>query len=217
MSASFDSHSHLLCRSDDEGPPALEEINEDEAPPALEEVPEGFEAMDDGVRGQSKSEKKVRKAIEKLGLKKVQGITRVSIKKQKTVFVIKSPDVYKAGKQDGYVIFGEANVEDSAATALQNAYAQGGLPGMDGMPPGLDDAPPGLDDAGPPELVDVAGGDAPADAAAADDGAPVDESGVESKDIELVMAQVNCTRAQAVKALKANDSDIVNAIMELSI
>ena len=38
---------------------------------------------------------------------------------------------------------------------------------------------------------------------------------MEAKDIDLVMAQVNCTRAQAVAALKKNDGDIVNAIMEL--
>jgi hypothetical protein len=41
----------------------------------------------------------------------------------------------------------------------------------------------------------------------------VDESGVESKDIELVMSQAGCSRAKAVAALKKNDNDIVNAIM----
>ena len=44
----------------------------------------------------------------------------------------------------------------------------------------------------------------------------VDESGVEAKDIELVMSQANVARGAAVKALKANDNDIVNAIMELT-
>ena len=41
----------------------------------------------------------------------------------------------------------------------------------------------------------------------------VDESGVEAKDIELVMSQANVSRAKAVKALKNNQNDIVNAIM----
>ena len=41
----------------------------------------------------------------------------------------------------------------------------------------------------------------------------VEESGIEAKDIELVMSQANVTRAKAVKALKNNDNDIVNAIM----
>lgn len=44
----------------------------------------------------------------------------------------------------------------------------------------------------------------------------VDESGVEPKDVELVMAQASVSRAMAVKALKTNDGDIVNAIMELT-
>ena len=44
----------------------------------------------------------------------------------------------------------------------------------------------------------------------------VDESGVEPKDVELVMSQAGVSRAKAVKALKTNDGDIVNAIMELT-
>lgn len=50
-----------------------------------------------------------------------------------------------------------------------------------------------------------------------DDGEEVDESGLESKDIELVMAQANVSRKKAVKALRENDNDIVNSIMALSI
>ena len=41
----------------------------------------------------------------------------------------------------------------------------------------------------------------------------IDESGVEAKDIDLVMSQANVTRKRAVKALKNNSNDIVNAIM----
>jgi nascent polypeptide-associated complex subunit alpha len=50
-----------------------------------------------------------------------------------------------------------------------------------------------------------------------DDGEEVDESGLESKDIELVMQQASVSRKKAVKALKENDNDIVNSIMALSI
>jgi NACalpha-BTF3-like transcription factor len=42
------------------------------------------------------------------------------------------------------------------------------------------------------------------------------EKGVEPRDIELVMSQANVSRGKAVKALKANDNDIVNSIMELT-
>ena len=41
----------------------------------------------------------------------------------------------------------------------------------------------------------------------------IDDSGVEAKDIELVMSQANVSRARAIKALKNNENDIVNAIM----
>jgi len=41
----------------------------------------------------------------------------------------------------------------------------------------------------------------------------VDESGIDSKDIELVMSQANVSRGKAVRALRSNGMDIVNAIM----
>lgn len=41
----------------------------------------------------------------------------------------------------------------------------------------------------------------------------VDETGVEEKDVELVMCQANVSRGKAIKALKNNENDIVNAIM----
>lgn len=41
----------------------------------------------------------------------------------------------------------------------------------------------------------------------------MDEGGLEQRDIDLVMAQANVSRAKAVRALKHNKNDIVNAIM----
>jgi len=38
-----------------------------------------------------------------------------------------------------------------------------------------------------------------------------DESGVDPKDVSLVMAQVNCSRAEAVKALMESGGDLINA------
>ncbi|KAB0406780.1 hypothetical protein E2I00_017021 [Balaenoptera physalus] len=83
---------------------------------------------------QSRSEKKARKAMSKLGLRQIQGVTRITIQKSRNIlFVIAKPDV--------------------------------------------------------------------------------DETGLELRDIELVMAQANVSRAKAVRALRDNQSDIVNAIM----
>ena len=60
---------------------------------------------------QSRSEKKARKAILKLGLKPYPGISRVTIRKSKNIlFVISKPDVYTSPASETYVVFGEAKV-----------------------------------------------------------------------------------------------------------
>ena len=46
-----------------------------------------------------------------------------------------------------------------------------------------------------------------------DEDEEVDEEGVEGNDIDLVMSQANVSRSKAVKALKNNANDVVNAIM----
>jgi len=53
-------------------------------------------------------------------------------------------------------------------------------------------------------------------AAAQEEDEEVDDTGVEPKDIELVMTQAGVSRVKAVKALKAASGDIVTAIMELT-
>ncbi|CAE8666325.1 unnamed protein product, partial [Polarella glacialis] len=106
------------------------------------------------------------------------------------LFVISNPDVHKSPNSDTYIVFGEAKVEDLSAQAQASAAQQMG------------------------------GGSAvkaPAAAAIEEvDEGEVDETGVEAKDIDLVMSQVQCTRSKAVAALKANNNDIVEAIMQLS-
>lgn len=62
------------------------------------------------------------------------------------------------------------------------------------------------------------------DASAADSGALADEeeeedvdaTGVEPRDIDLVMTQAGVSKSKAVKALKTHNGDIVGAIMELT-
>lgn len=74
---------------------------------------------------QSRSEKKSRKAMQKLGMKQVPGILRVTVKKSKNIlFVISKPDVFKSPFSDTYIIFGEAKLEDLGAQAQSAAAAQ---------------------------------------------------------------------------------------------
>lgn len=44
----------------------------------------------------------------------------------------------------------------------------------------------------------------------------IDETGVEARDIDLVMTQAGVSRPKAVRALKNHSGDIVSAIMELT-
>jgi len=155
---------------------------------------------------QSRSERKARKALLGLGLKKVPGITRVTLRRPKNIlFVIASPDVYKSQNSDCYIVFGEAKIEDMNSSAQLSAAQQlasgggAGIPSLENSGVGGDD-----DDDDIPELEAV------------EEEGPVDETGVEPKDIELVMQQVGCSRAKAVKVLKESGGDLINAIMAAS-
>ena len=96
----------------------IEEEGSDEEVPELEE--DGEDGEDDGTgRGrQSRSEKKSRKAMQKLGMKPVPNVLRVTIKKSKNIlFLLSKPDVFKSPNSDTYVVFGEAKIEDVSAQA----------------------------------------------------------------------------------------------------
>merc|ERR1711904_376650 len=167
----------------------------DEDMPTLEETGEGKKAGEGGGK-QNRSEKKSRKAIQKLGFKPFPGVVRVTVKKSKNIlFVISKPDVHKSPASDTYIIFGEAKIEDLSAQAQAAAAEQFKQPEV----------------AMPTEVTKPA-----AKVEDVDDG-DVDESGLEAKDIELVATQAGVSRAKAVKSLRENDGDIVNAIMALTI
>lgn len=148
---------------------------------------------------QSRGEKKARKIMLKLGLKQIQGVNRVTIRKSKNIlFVINNPDVYKNPHSDTYIIFGEAKIEDLSQQAQVAAAEKFKAP----------ESTPGASD-----TVGTTTSVAPI---AEEDEEEIDETGVDEKDIELVMSQANTSRAKAIRALKNNANDIVNAIMELT-
>ncbi|GLH06413.1 Nascent polypeptide-associated complex subunit alpha [Gryllus bimaculatus] len=148
---------------------------------------------------QSRGEKKARKIMSKLGLKPVQGVSRVTIRKSKNIlFVINKPDVYKNPASDTYIVFGEAKIEDLSQQAQVAAAEKFKAP----------EVSPAAEQSGGAAVV------APIQEESEEE--EVDDSGVEEKDVELVMSQANVSRAKAIKALKNNQNDIVNAIMELT-
>ncbi|KAI9823459.1 MAG: GAL4 enhancer protein [Thelocarpon impressellum] len=194
----------------------VEEAGSDSSDSEVEAAGEGDTGIPAGasVAVHSRNEKKARKAISKLGLKHVPGITRVTLRRPKNVlFVINQPDVYKSPTSNTWIIFGEAKIEDlnsqaQASAAQQLAAAESGAGGDSHA--GHDHS---HDHSGKGKAVDT--GDAKKDEDE-DDGEEVDDSDLEAKDIELVMAQANVGRKKAVRALKENDNDIVNSIMALS-
>jgi nascent polypeptide-associated complex subunit alpha len=134
----------------------------------------------------------------KLGLKPVTGVVRITVRKSKAVmFVISQPDVYKSPASDTYVFFGEAKMEDWGSQALADTAKQ------------FEKAVGGQAEGAAAEEKKESKG-------AAEPEGEVDASGLEEKDIELVMSQASVSRAKAVTALKKTNGDIVNAIMELT-
>merc|ERR1711903_171217 len=63
--------------------------------------------------------------MSKLGMRPVEGVSRVTIKKSKNIlFVITKPDVVKAPGSETHVIFGEAKIEDLSAQQQAQAAQQ---------------------------------------------------------------------------------------------
>lgn len=148
---------------------------------------------------QSRGEKKARKIMSKLGLKPVQGVNRVTIRKSKNIlFVINNPDVYKNPHSDTYIIFGEAKIEDLSQQAQVAAAEKFKAPEAT------------------PTAGESSGATTSVAPIAEEDEEEVDETGLNDKDIELVMQNANVPRAKAIRALNANNFDVVNAIMELT-
>ena len=132
--------------------------------------------------------------MSKLGLRQVTGVTRVTIRKSKNIlFVITKPDVYKSPASDTYIVFGEAKIEDLSQQAQLAAAEKLKVQGEAVSNIQENTQTPTVQEESEEEEVD--------------------ETGVEVKDIELVMSQANVSRAKAVRALKNNSNDIVNAIM----
>merc|ERR1711887_285505 len=158
--------------------------------PVVEEV-----GTEDAAGKQTRAQKKMMKAMSKLNLKHVPGIMKVVMRRKGNIlFSIHGGEVYKAPGSDTYIVFGEAQPEDLISSAQREAAKKFKQP---------EPAKPAvakIEEEGEEEEED----------------GEIDTEGVEDKDIELVMAQAGVSKAKAVKALKKNSNDIVNAIMELT-
>jgi nascent polypeptide-associated complex subunit alpha len=212
--------------SDDDDVPELDDVGKDK---------------EDGGK-QNRGEKKCRKVVSKLGLKPVNGIIRITIRKSKNIlFVISKPDVMKAPNSDTYIIFGEAKIEDMAQGAMQRAAAGGSSSAaqrkaaqqMASDPEQLKQMQEQLKSMDPEQLkkmgVDPAmleklqalAGSASAAASGKEPAGTTDASKddgdmtFEENDIKIIMDH-GVSREEAIAALKKNNNDVVEAIMSIS-
>jgi len=169
---------------------------------------------------QTRAEKKARKAIAKLGLRPIQGILRVTIRKSKNIlFVIQKPDVYKSPASDTYIVFGEAKIEDlsqRAQIAAANQFKNIGQNQPPSNQTSNDQTSTNLNN------TDKTTNEKNANIQAnnktetiqeeTDEDEQVDSEGIEENDIQLVMSQSKTSRSKAIKALRKCNNDIVNAI-----
>merc|ERR1712072_253382 len=174
--------------------------DEDTTDDDMPEMEDGDDGDSKGRSKQSRSEKKSRKAMAKLGMRPVPGIVRVTVKKSKNIlFVIKEPDVFKTNDSNPkgpqtFIVFGKAEIEDLSQQATTAAVEQF-------KPPAAGDVSKVT------EQIEEVDGDEDGD----EDAGDLDEN-----DIELVVKQAGVSRSKAIKALKLNEKDVVNAIMALS-
>lgn len=185
--------------------PLVEDVKEDDDNEDDAEDSDDEDDDKDGSPGsnesskQSRSEKKSRKAMLKLGMKPVPGVSRVTIKRTKNImFFISKPDVFKNPNSETYIIFGEAKIEDLSSQLQTQAAQQFRMPDMSLV-------------MAKSEISATA-----ANAQADEEEEEVDETGVEARDVDLVMTQAGVSKAKAIKALKTHCGDIVSAIMELT-
>ncbi len=150
-------------------------------------------------QGESKNlnrgEKKCRKALLKMGMKQLTGITRVALRKRDgLIFVINEPEVLKSAENaQSFAIFGELRLEDPNSRLSQSeAKKFTDKPAAEAKPAAKDEAK------------------------VEDDGAPLPEEGLTAEHINMVMQHANCSRNTAIKALRESNDDMVAAVMKLT-
>lgn len=161
----------------------------------------------------NRNERKVRSEFEKAGLVRVTGISRVAFKRGRMVFAITNPDVYKNPTSDSYVVFGEAKVEDHSAFQSQMMAARRMAESAATGNFNSSAAPVRTAAA---ERVDTS--DNEKDKADTDEEEEEETPDYDMRegDINIVMEQASVSRSKAIRALRAKNNDIVDAIMELS-
>ena len=160
-----------------------------------EEKPE--ETKPEEPKPSGKAEKKVRKALSKLGMTKIEGINRVTMKqKDSYILYVKDPEVFCSSQnQNSFIIFGELTFEDHERKLAQETIAQLKKEGE--------------------KLKTVTEKKEEPKVEVVQEGEELSEEGLEKEAIETVMNEGKCSRQAAIKALRAHNGDPVEALLDV--
>ena len=169
--------------------PKPEEKKSEEAKPE--------EAKPEEQKPSGKAEKKVRKALSKLGMTKVDGVNRVTMRqKDNYILYVKNPEVFSSPQNpNSFIIFGELTFEDDEKKLKQDTIEQLRKEGE--------------------QLKTVKEKKEEPKVEVVQEGEELSEEGLEKDAIETVMNEGKCSRQAAIKALRAHNGDPVEALLEI--
>ncbi len=169
--------------------PKPEEKKSEEAKPE--------EAKPEEQKPSGKAEKKVRKALSKLGMTKVDGVNRVTMRqKDNYILYVKNPEVFSSPQNpNSFIIFGELTFEDDEKKLKQDTIEQLKKEGE--------------------QLKTVKEKKEEPKVEVVQEGEELNEEGLEKDAIETVMNEGKCSRQVAIKALRAHNGDPVEALLEI--
>ena len=155
------------------------------------------ETKPEEAKPSGKAEKKVRKALSKLGMVKVDGVNRVTMKqKDSYILFVKEPEVFSSPQNpNSFIIFGELTFEDHEKKLTQDTIAALKKEGE--------------------KLKTVTEKKEEPKVEVVPEGEELSEEGLEKEAIETVMNEGKCSRQVAIKALKAHNGDPVEALLEV--
>ena len=155
------------------------------------------EAKPEEAKPSGKAEKKVRKALSKLGMTKVDGVNRVTMRqKDNYILYVKNPEVFSSQQNpNSFIIFGELTFDDDEKKLKQDTIEQLKKEGE--------------------QLKTVKETKEEPKVEVVQEGEELSEEGLEKDAIETVMNEGKCSRQAAIKALRAHNGDPVEALLDV--
>ena len=174
-----------------------EEKKEETKPEEKKEEAKQEESKTEEAKPSGKAEKKVRKALSKLGMVPVEGVNRVTMKqKDSYILYVKEPEVFSSPQNpNSFIIFGELTFEDHEKKLTQEAIENLKKEGE--------------------KLKTVTEKKEEPKVEVVQEGEELSEEGLEKDAIETVMNEGKCSRQAAIKALRAHNGDPVEALLDV--